>query len=1435
MSTPFLRIFKNFHPEGQILDAAEALLVETMTGDRHSRSITVTVTTEKPMSRATVRTIEAAILDLYGLEQFSITRAVKTEVLTEDCLPALFRELKAAYPATNGFLDGARGIIDRPGHALTVELRGEGGDFLTNAGVGRALEQILSERYQERLNVTFRDGSTEDSAFDKNAVLEQVMKEAAENAPPPPPKKQESAPAATTEDGVLFGKRGKDAPAQIGDLNLDYGYVTVTGDIFSTAHKTITTKARENVPSKELGIMSFDMTDYTGSIRVSRSIDVKKAEEIFGAIKTGDTVTVQGKLIYNNFEKEMILNPSCILRATREERQDTAERKRVELHLHTNMSMMDGVSSASALVKQAAKWGHPAIAITDHGVAQAFPEAMNAAGKAGIKVIYGVEAYYVNDAGGAVDGLQRQSLDDEVVVFDIETTGFKPATEAIIEIGAVKIRNGDIIDRFSEFVNPKKPIPANITELTGISDDMVADAKPIEDVLPRFLDFVGNCPLSAHNASFDVGFINYDCAKLGIQREFTSIDTLTLARALLPQERHHKLDDVARALDLGDFNHHRACDDAEVTGRILLKFFAQLKQMGVQGIENINDAIRDLSSGGKVHYNHLIILVKNYVGLKNLYKLISEAHLNYYSRKRPIVPRSVLNRYREGLIIGSACEAGELFRAIVAKKSWNELKRIAEYYDYLEIQPIGNNMFMLRDGTARDEQELREFNETIVKLGQSLNKPVVATGDVHFLHPRDEVFRRILMAGQGFSDADNQAPLYFKPTQEMLAEFSYLGAQKAFEVVVENPNKIAEMCEEIRPVPKGTYPPSIDHSAEDLQEICYTNAKRLYGDPLPDSIVERIEAELKPIINNGFDVMYMSAQKLIKKSNDAGYLVGSRGSVGSSVVAYFCGISEVNPLPSHYHCPECHYLEYGDSDKYGCGADMPDQECPICHIKLQKDGFNIPFFTFLGFKAEKEPDIDLNFSGEYQTQAHRDCVELFGEGQVFKAGTIGTIADKTAYGYVRKYAEERNMVLSKAEINRLTIGCTGVKRTTGQHPGGLIVVPRDRTIYEFCPVQHPADDPNSTIITTHFDFHSIHDNLLKLDMLGHDNPTIIKHLEDMTGVSATTIPLDDPHTVGIFSHISHLSDVNGKPLEPDEILGTTGVVAVPEFGTRFARQMLIDTQPKNFDGLVRISGLSHGTDVWMGNAADLIKAGTATLNEVISARDDITMYLIAKGMDASLSFKTSEAIRKGKGIVEETVEIMKQCGVPEWYIESCQKIKYLYPKAHAVAYVMMAFRIAWYKVHRPLPFYSAYFSIRAVGFDANTMTHGIDRVKALYQELSTKPDATANEKDTVVTLEVVYEYYLRGFTFQPVDIYRSAAADFLIDGNALIPPLTALPGLGLMAAQDIVRERENGEFSSAEDLSLRCQKVSKAVIEILDNAGALESLPKSDQISMFDL
>ncbi len=1456
MTTPLRNLLRGKSVPKHLDALCDDLSIKAISGDRNKGSIILEAECNRLVDKSKLSELEKECALIFGVSSFSLNVVYPLSFLNDSYFADLILRIKGIFPSINGFLDGASYSISNDNRKLTIFLSHGGADFLSNAGCNREIERIILKDFGLRTvvdfggttDVTFDEASREAEEFrrDAEAIIASQKTEITHAEPPKEVEKPKQAnkkgefrrPARKSiapkdDDSILLGKPYVDEPLKMGDLHVDLGTVTVEGEVFATNHREI--------ESRQLTILNFDVTDKTGSLRVSRAMDTEDAKDLVAAIQKGDSLLIQGQLIYNNFEHEMTMTPKNIMRTEKKVRTDTAENKRVELHMHSTMSAMDGVSDVKKLIEQAAKWGHKAVAITDHGVAQAFPDAMKQAKESNIKVIYGVEAYYVNNRSQTliVAGEQDVPLTSEFVVFDIETTGLSFDNDRITEIGAVILRNGEACETFSAFINPGMPIPANIVELTGITDDMVKDAPTIDKVLPEFLKFVGDRVLVAHNANFDVTFIANACARLGIDKQFTYVDTLEMARILLPDLKKHKLDIVAKAVGAKEFNHHRACDDAAVLGDIFANFLSRLTEgYRLERLGEVNEALWKVKASfdttKKRAYHHLIILVKNLTGLKNLYRLISDSHLKYFN-KRPIIPRDQLEIYREGLIIGSACEAGELFEAIVRKRPWAELRRMAEFYDYLEIQPIGNNRFMLARGMASDENELRSFNETVLRLGQAVGKPVCATGDVHFLNPEDEVFRRILMAGQGFADADNQAPLYFRTTDEMLTEFAYLGQKRAYEVVVENPNKIADMVEAIRPIPEGTYPPSIEGATEDLQRLCYEGAHRIYGEPLCKEIAERIEAELQPIINNGFAVMYMSAQKLIKKSNDAGYLVGSRGSVGSSVVAYFCGISEVNPLPPHYHCESCHHIEFGDSLTYGCGGDMPDKECPRCHTKMQKDGFNIPFFTFLGFKAEKEPDIDLNFSGEYQTQAHKDCVELFGEGQVFKAGTIGTVKDKTAYGYVRKYCDERGLNLSKAEINRLTIGCTGVKRTTGQHPGGLIIVPRDRTIYEFCPVQHPADDTNSDIITTHFDFHSIHDNLLKLDMLGHDNPTIIKHLEDMTGVNATTIPLDDPRTIGIFTDISNLYDIDDKPLEADELLGKTGVAAVPEFGTQFARGMLLDTKPKNFDGLVRISGLSHGTDVWMGNAADLIKDGVATLEEVISARDDITMFLIGKGMDASLAFKTSEAIRKGKGIIPETVAIMQEKGVPQWYIDSCQKIKYLYPKAHAVAYVLMAFRIAWFKVHYPLPFYSSYFSIRAVGFDANTMTKGIETVKKLYHELDSKPDATANEKDTVTTLEVVYEFYKRGFSFQSVDLYRSDAEKFLIEGNTLLPPLTSLPGLGLAAAQNIVEERKNGVFSSISDFDARCSKVSKAVIEILEESGALKGIPKSDQIGMFDL
>ncbi|MDP4110005.1 MAG: PolC-type DNA polymerase III, partial [Bacillota bacterium] len=1154
---------------------------------------------------------------------------------------------------------------------------------------------------------------------------------------------------------LVFGRIYEDSPITMDCVSLESGKITVCGDIFY-----ITTHELNN---RDATVFSFDVTDYKSSVRVIKVFDNDVFSSVSDRLSVGDYVMIQGHVAYSNFEKDIIVTPTGIAKMKKKIREDTAEKKRVELHMHTNMSTMDGLSSAASLVKRAAKWGHGAVAVTDHGVVQAFPEAMQAGGASGIKIIYGVEAYYVNNTEEVrvVTGSSDASLDDEFVVFDLETTGFNPKTERIIEIGAAIVKNNNVVSRFQSYVNPLKPIPVEITKLTGIDDATVRNAPVIDQILPEFLEYIGEKPLAAHNAGFDISFLTEACRCQGIKRQFTSIDTLELSRLLLPELERHKLNVVAQALKLGKFDHHRASEDTEILTGIFINFMNRLKtDYKVGSISEINRALSFVSEKARsikgLPVYHLIILVKNYTGLKNLYRLISGAHLETF-RKHPIIPRSELTKYREGLILGSACEKGELFSAILEEKTYDELVKIASFYDYLEIQPISNNRFLIDRAVAADEDALRDYNRLIVTLGEELSLPVAATGDVHYLEPEDELYRRILLAGLGFSDCDRPLPLYLKTTDEMLEEFSYLGREKACEVVVENTNMIAGLCEDIKPVPSGTYPPEIENSQAELESLVWSKAHQLYGDDLPEIVKSRIEAELSPIIKHGFDVMYMIAQKLVSKSIESGYLVGSRGSVGSSVVAFFSGITEVNALPPHYRCERCRQSEFFDKSEYACGADMPDKNCPVCGSPYKKDGFDIPFATFLGFDGDKAPDIDLNFSGEYQARAHRHTVELFGEEHVFKAGTIGTLAERTAYGFVKKYIEERGLKFPKAEENRLVNGCTGVKRTTGQHPGGLIIVPKDKSIYEFCPIQHPADDPNTDIITTHFDYHSIHDNLLKLDLLGHDDPTMIRALEDLTGENARLIPLDEPRVMKIYS------DIRALDIEPDDILGPIGTVAIPEFGTKFVREMLLETKPTSFDELVRIAGLSHGTDVWLGNAQQLIKNKTATLKDVICVRDDIMSYLIKRGVEPKLSFKIMEDVRKGKVAAgkckdwESYKEQLKKNNVPDWYIESCEKIKYMFPKAHAAAYVMMAFRIAWFKVYRPMAFYSAYFTIRAGAFDSLVMTRGDEFVCAKYKELSAKPTPTALEKDMLLTLEVCHEFYKRGFSFYPVDIYKSDA------------------------------------------------------------------------------
>ena len=1225
---------------------------------------------------------------------------------------------------------------------------------------------------------------------------------------------------------IIMGREIKGHPMPMSELNPKAGNVVVEGKVFKCEFREL------RQPGMWLALI--EMTDYEGSVIVRKRMLEKDVAPLRDRVSTGMWLRVAGTMELTYDGHDMQLNPRDVTEITHEPRMDTAEVKRVELHLHTRMSNMDALTDIGSVVKLAAKWGMPAIAITDHGVAQSFPDAWHA-GEGKIKILYGCEGYFVNNIDDriAIHGHQDIGFSDEIVCFDIETTGLKVTQEAITEIGAVRLRNGEIVETFQTFVDPERRLTPEIIGLTGITDEMLRGAPKLKDALTAFLAFAGDAPLAAHNAEFDISFIRAGCRKCSIPFEPTYIDTLILAQNLLPGLGKYKLDIVAEHLQLPQFNHHRASDDAVPVAQMLTKFFPMLEERGVTRLQQINNEmlkLRPLGSKSNRFPKHIILLAKNKAGLKNLYQLISLSNLKYFKRV-PIIPKSELIAHREGLIIGSACEAGELFRAVADHKDWEELKRIASFYDYLEIQPICNNRFMLREGAARSEEELRDFNRTIVRLGEELGKRVVATGDVHFQEPEDEVYRHILLASKKFPDANAPLPIYFRTTDEMLREFEYLGKEKAYEVVVTNTRAIADQIENIELLPKGKlFPPRLENSREDLNRLVWDKVHELYGDEPPKLIKDRLDIELGGILGK-YDVVYMSAQKLVQRSLECGYLVGSRGSVGSSLVAYMSGITEVNSLPPHYRCPKCRHSEFITDGSYGCGADMPDKNCPECGTKYVKDGFDIPFETFLGFGGGKVPDIDLNFSGEYQARAHRHAIEMFGETQVFRAGTIGTLAEKTAFGFVKKYLEENGIQSGAAEIDRLTAGCVGVRRTTGQHPGGLVVVPDDLEIEDFCPVQHPADAEDSDTITTHFEYHCMEDNLLKLDMLGHDDPTMIRMLEDLTGVNARTIPLDDPDTMSIFTS----SKVLG--FENDDLLGPTGAVAIPEFNTRFTRQMLIDTQPKDFNTLVRLSGFSHGTDVWLGNARELIVSGTASVLETVGCRDDIMLYLISMGLDPKMSFKIMEAVRKGKvkkgGFQDGWVEAMQEHDVPEWYIESLAKIGYLFPKAHAVAYVMMAFRIAWFKVHEPLAFYATFFTVRAKAFDAEYCCAGLDAVKRKIREIENNKDASAVEQDLMTTLEVCYEFYRRGFHFDTIDIYRSDATKFTVTEGGLLPPFISVHGLGEAAALDTVEKRRGKEFISVEEFSMCCNKLSKTHIEQLRALGAFAGMADTSQLTLF--
>ena len=1281
------------------------------------------------------------------------------------------------------------GVLDR--EARTLEVQIECGETLPQAAQD-ALQQMLAQQYDlRRVLLHFRGMSAQKG-----------------------------------DSGMVWGKPFTGKVTPIRELNIKMGNAVVEGRVF----KAECYETRR----KGMWTLNFNITDEHGSVAVRKAMDEKEAKVLGGAVSDGMWLRIQGKVELTYDGRDIVLRPVNIMKAAHPGRQDNAPEKRVELHLHTQMSSMDALTDVGKVVKQAAAWGHPAIAITDHGTVQAFPKARDAA-KGKIKILYGVEGYYVNNLDDriAVHGAQDQDFDDEIVCFDIETTGLKVTREAITEIGAVVLKNGKITETFQTFVNPGRRLTPEIIGLTGITDAMLADAPSLKEALTAFLQFVNGRVLAAHNAEFDISFIRAGCRKVGLEFEPTYIDSLILAQNLLPELHKYKLDIVAEHLDLPAFNHHRASDDAGMVGYMLVPFFEKMRrELGISRLQEINGEMEKLRplGGGSRHPKHIIILAKNKLGLKHLYQLVSASNLKYFKRY-PIIPKTELVTHREGLIIGSACEAGELFRAVADHKDWAELRRIASFYDYLEIQPICNNMFMLRNGTVQSEEELRELNRTIVRLGRELGKPVCATGDVHFQEPEDEVYRHILLASKKFADADAPLPIYFKTTEEMLEEFAYLGQEEAHRVVIDDPRSIADRIEEIELLPPGRlFPPRLENSEQELHDKVWNKCHELYGDEPPQLVVDRLNVELKSILGK-YDVVYMSAQKLVQRSLENGYLVGSRGSVGSSLVAYMSGITEVNSLPPHYRCPKCRHTEFVTDGSYGCGADMPDKNCPECGTKYVKDGFDIPFETFLGYGGGKVPDIDLNFSGEYQARAHQHAIEMFGKTQVFRAGTIGTLAEKTAFGMVKKYLEERGESAGNAELDRLTLGCVGVRRTTGQHPGGLVVVPDDMDVEDFTAVQHPADDPDSDTVTTHFEYHCMEDNLLKLDMLGHDDPTMIRMLEDLTGVNARAIPLDDPDTMSIFTS----SKVLG--FENDEILGPTGAVAIPEFNTRFTRGMLMDTMPKDFNTLVRLSGFSHGTDVWLGNARDLIVGGTASVLETVGCRDDIMLYLISMGLDPKMSFKIMEAVRKGKvkkgGFQEGWEEAMREHQVPDWYIGSLAKIGYLFPKAHAVAYVMMAFRIAWFKVHEPLAFYATFFSIRAKAFDAEYCCAGMDAVKQKIREIENNKDATDVEQNLLVTLEVCYEFYLRGFHFDTISIYDSDATHFKVTENGLLPPFVTVRGLGETAALDTVEKRQGKTFVSVEEFATTCNKLSKTHIEQLKALGAFAGMADTSQVALF--
>lgn len=1378
-----------------------------------------------------------------------------TELFSADYFPQLYAAVRRDIPSINGTLNNAEVRFEN--NTLTINLLNGGKTLLDSKGFDKALIKLVSEEFNLYISINYtgtfevEENSEEYKAAIQDAqekINRENLQKAAEfyqeEVETAEKREEKHAENTTVEIEVREGKfatpqiiqssirplygrsiRGKMIP--ISSISGDSGRIVVWGDVFDIEKKV--------TKSGDKNIFTIDITDYTGSTTAKVFNSIKESA-VIDNIKKGDTIVVQGDVEYDKYAGELVVNARSIGTAQKVKVVDNAEKKRVELHMHTNMSQMDAVTSAGDLVNRAYQWGHKAVAITDHGVAQAFPDAMKAADKINkdeekIKIIYGVEAYFMDDLVESVKGDADTGFDGTFICFDIETTGLSAARDKITEIGAVKVENGVITDTFSTFANPEMPIPQKITQLTGITDDMVKDAPSQSEAVGAFLEFAGENVLVAHNAPFDTSFIAKACEDMGREYNYTSIDTVAISRAILTDIKNCKLDTVAKFLRLGDFNHHRATDDAEMLARIFINLCQRLTDD--YGITKTNDINTKIAGGDfkKLPTYHQIILVKNKTGLKNLYRLISYSHLNYFYKK-PRIPKSELVKYREGLIIGSACCAGQLYMAILEGKPWGELKQIASFYDYLEIQPAGNNSFMIRDGRFNSVDELHEIDRTIIKLAKELGKPVCATCDVHFMDPTDSEFRKILMAGQGFKDAEQQAPLYFRTTAEMLKEFEWLGKDKAYEYVVENPNKIADMCEYIRPIPKGTFPPNIEGAQEQLIDITWKRAKEKYGDPLPEIVKARLDKELNSITTYGFSVLYMTAQKLVADSEAHGYLVGSRGSVGSSFVATMSGISEVNPLCPHYVCPNCKHSEFITDGSYGSGFDMPPKNCPECGTLMDQDGHEIPFETFLGFKGDKVPDIDLNFSGEYQSKSHRYTEELFGKNNVFKAGTISTVAEKTALGFVKKFAQERGLVMHKAEEKRLAIGCTGVKRTTGQHPGGMVVVPRTNDVYDFCPVQHPANDVNSDNITTHFDFHSIHDTITKLDELGHDVPTIYHYLELYTGIPVMKVSMSDPEVMSLFTSPKALG------VTEEDIDSKTGTFSLPECGTAFVRGMLIEAQPKTFTDLLQIAGLSHGTDVWLGNAQELIHNGTCTISEVIGTRDSIMTYLMHKGLEPGMAFKIMEIVRKGnatKLLTEEHFKAMREHNVPEWYIDSCMKIKYMFPKAHAAAYMIATLRLGWYKVHKPVEYYAAYFTVRSENLDGAIAMQGHQAVRDKMNNIKQKQsvhEATAKDEAEFQTLQIVNEMMARKIEFLPVDIYKSEAKMFKVEDGKIRLPFSSLPGVGGAAADSLAETGKHTEYLSIEDMQIKT-KVTKAVIETLKDVGVLKDLPESSQMSLF--